>query len=427
MFTLLAALLLLLPSPSSTSLEWQRLENPDALCNDFSRAGYFLETFEESSKWIVFLESGGLCHSPSTCNRRFFAETKRKEGNITETWKRERARGSHPSGYINPYVTSLETFNSALFMGKLEANGTDLLDRDCTLNPFCDYNMVLVPYCSSDLWLANNTGSDSSDTTQEQFLEQFDPAREELQFAFRGRVIFQSVIQELIDDLNLLNGSDLILAGSSAGGVGAVNHAKWVRNRLSPNTNLSIIADSSWFVNFKDVIYIGFDGSLRSGRRAQSQVRNNSLLSLISDIPQCMDISYGYPCCLSLTCMLREEKYFPMAEVPTIVLSSLYDVFLLAYTINRTLPIGTKERESDVPNIGIQFLITVSEYGGVMNNTLRTTSSLVPNHRVSYIATHCFQHIYLATSTLWNPGSVFGNESMEELSRSLGNFNTTFE
>ena len=146
----------------------------------------------------------------------------------------------------------------------------------------------------------------------------------------------------------------------------------------------------------------------------------------ISDIPQCSYISRGSPCCLSLSCMLQEEKYFPSEEVPTIVLTSLYDVFLLAYTINQTLPIGERMGRSS-PSLGLQFLITVSEYGGVMNSTLRTTTSLAPNNSISYIATHCYQHIYLATSTLWNQDNLFENESMTELSESLGTLKANFK
>ena len=411
-----------LPIPSLCSLVWQRLENPEAVCNDFSRAGYFLDKFDEgSTSWIVFLESGGLCHSPETCNERFFNSTRRRSenSNLTKLWNE--AQNENLTDYINPYVTSLETFAASL-----EVNGTDIFDRDCSTNPFCKYNMVLVPYCSSDVWLGNDTrslGIDvNSQSPQKQFLEKYNPVGDSLQFTFRGGVIFRSVITELVDKEDLLNSSDVILGGSSAGGIGAVNHAQWLRDLLHPSTELSIIADSSWFVNFKDIIYIAFNRSLNSGRTLKS----NTLLNLISDIPQCSDISRGSPCCLSLSCMLQEEKYFPVKEVPTIVLTSLYDVFLLAYTINQTLPIGERRgnRNSSSPSLALQFLITVSEYGGVMNSSLQSTASLAPNNSVSYVATHCYQHIYLVTSTLWN--GILQNESITEMSESLGTLEANF-
>ena len=446
----IAALPLLLSvSPSLAALQWHRLNNSEALCNDFSRAGYFLERNDTSSEWIIFLESGGLCFSPDTCNERFFASRVRRNQqyasggtsssifsnfNTSVAWAR--LGQGNVSSYINPYVTSVETFSDKpYFNDGLAVNGTDLFDRDCSLNPFCNFNMVLVPYCSSDVWLGNDTRSlhpfdmdNMNDSLQDQFLRQFfRPDSNMLQFTFRGRVIFHSVIEELAGSLS--NATDVILAGSSAGGVGAVNNAQWLRQQLPSNTNLSIISDSSWFVNFKDVIYQGFNGSLnnvdRSGRQNASNV--NTLLDLISDIPQCLDTSHGPPCCLSLSCMLQEEQYFPKGEVPTIALTSLYDVFLLAYTINRTVPIGAVTREGGNPSLGLDFLTTTAEYGGVMNSTLRSTSSLVPNHGLSYIATHCLQHIYLVTSSLWGEnGSLLGSESETEIERSVGQFQASF-
>ena len=53
-------------------MEWQEAENSNALCNDFSRAGFFIRRNATSDKWIVFLEGGTLCFSNGTCNRRFF-------------------------------------------------------------------------------------------------------------------------------------------------------------------------------------------------------------------------------------------------------------------------------------------------------------------------------------------------------------------
>lgn len=436
-------------SPSLAALQWHRLKNAEALCNDFSRAGYFVDRNDASSEWIIFLESGGLCYSPDTCNQRFFNSSVRRNRqystggkqsgvfpnfNTTAAWRH--VNSSNASSYINPYMTSVETFsNESYFSNGLEVEGTDLFDRNCSVNPFCNFSMVLVPYCSSDVWLGNDTRSmykfNADDSLQDQFLHKFfSPDRNTLQFTFRGRVIFQSVIQELVG--NLSNATDVILAGSSAGGIGAVNNARWLKEQLPSSTNLSIISDSSWFVNFKDIIYQGFNGSLNNGGKRGSQENASSLLDLISDIPQCLDTSRGPPCCLSLFCMLQEERYFPKGEIPTIALSSLYDVFLLAYAINSTLPIGavTKNQEKGTqskPSIGLQFLTTTAEYGGVMNSTLRSTSSFIPNRGLSYIATHCFQHIYLVTSTLWNESGLLGSESNIELERNLGMLRTSFE
>ena len=51
---------------------WVPASNSTALCNDFTRAGFFIRRDKTSNNWIVFLEGGGLCYNIDTCNRRFF-------------------------------------------------------------------------------------------------------------------------------------------------------------------------------------------------------------------------------------------------------------------------------------------------------------------------------------------------------------------
>ena len=109
---------------------------------------------------------------------------------------------------------------------------------------------MIIPYCSSDVWL----GEDSSGSSCNCFdfnCFNFVPNSPNLQFTFRGKTIFQSVIRQLISDHGLGNATEIVLAGSSAGGVGVVNHAQWVTEQVNVDTRLLVIMDSSWFVNFQ--------------------------------------------------------------------------------------------------------------------------------------------------------------------------------
>ena len=54
-------------------MSWISVNDPTALCNDFTRAGFFIRRNVSSNNWVVFLESGGLCYNTESCNRRFFA------------------------------------------------------------------------------------------------------------------------------------------------------------------------------------------------------------------------------------------------------------------------------------------------------------------------------------------------------------------
>ena len=56
----------------SSKMAWVPASNATALCNDYTRAGFFIRQNQSSRDWVVFLESGGLCYDTESCNRRFF-------------------------------------------------------------------------------------------------------------------------------------------------------------------------------------------------------------------------------------------------------------------------------------------------------------------------------------------------------------------
>ena len=58
----------------SSKMAWVSASNATALCNDYTRAGFFLRQNHSSRDWVVFLESGGLCYNTESCNRRFFTQ-----------------------------------------------------------------------------------------------------------------------------------------------------------------------------------------------------------------------------------------------------------------------------------------------------------------------------------------------------------------
>lgn len=52
-------------------LKRQMLKNTSVTCNDGTTAGYYLRRSPGSKKWIIFLEGGGLCFSPLSCQQRW--------------------------------------------------------------------------------------------------------------------------------------------------------------------------------------------------------------------------------------------------------------------------------------------------------------------------------------------------------------------
>ena len=429
---------------TEAALTWTTVRDKAALCNDFSRPGYFIEKTNSSSKWLVFLESGGLCYSPETCNRRFLNSKVRKEFatsqetlldnfypqfNLTVAWTATKNRNL--SVRLNPYMTSMSTFIKDNEVLK-NIVGRDIVDSKKENNPsFYDYNHVIIPYCSSDMWLGNDTREvpniNESGNPQSDFLDKvYKPESPTLQFTFRGSVIFRSIINELMVN-GLSDATDLILAGSSAGGLGVVNNAKWVYEKLNNITDISIIADSSWFVNFRNNIYRRFNGTVKDEDDTMNIPTNikstKDLLTIISTSPQCSDTTQGSPCCLSIYCVLSSPDYFPRGEIPIITLFSLYDVYLLADSIANSVIPGQYQGDSIQPSLGLEFLFIVAEYGGVMNSSI-AISKTVP--LLSFIVTECLQHIYFATSSLFDSDGILSGISNEEITQDIGNLRGSF-
>ena len=55
----------------SNTLRKRYMSNREAVCNDNSRATFFIGPVQSSNKWVVFFESGGFCSSFDGCNKRY--------------------------------------------------------------------------------------------------------------------------------------------------------------------------------------------------------------------------------------------------------------------------------------------------------------------------------------------------------------------
>lgn len=443
-----------LPPASWAQMRWVNISNPRALCNDFTRAGFFQESYPRSTKWIVVLESGGLCFSSETCNKRFFhpsiqskylkQETKvsvtgnsdpDKEFDAVEAWRS--SQGKDLASVISPLMSSIHRYRNdqTLFPKGLVVNGRDLLDRDCKENPlFCHHNHVVLPYCSSDLWLGNDTRDLGPENEENFFAHQYEPDTSELQFVFRGAEIFRSAIIDLLN-FGLDEATELVLLGSSAGGIGVINHVRWLQGLFrgsAMKVDISIIIDSAWFINFNGDIAKEFRGffhidsedsevsfsiqggvnsTMSSGNSEQATESKAEFFDIISWQDACSDLRDGVPCCILAHCLLSSDEYYP-SDVPLFSINSLYDMFLLSASLRDLVAVASQE-QSLQPGYALEFLRIVAEYGGQMNSSVIAIGKEL--RLASFYITGCFQHIYLATSTLWGePGmSLFGNGLVE--------------
>ena len=326
----------------SNTMYKKTLSNMDALCNDGSRAVYYLAV-QKPSKWILFLESGTYCLTKAQCLSRF--------GN----------------DYTNVLMTSKHMPDTI--------RGRDLLSTARNENKlFYDNSRVLIPYCSSDAWLGTQTKASS--------LERNSTVD---QFVFSGKIIFQSVIFELLKQ-GLSQASQVVLVGSSAGAVGAFNQVQWLQDLLSSrnlHVSISVIIDGGWFINFQESI--------------TSKVEEEFYITGKPLSRACADSTYGYPCCLSASCMLT-RGYYP-SNVPTIFVFSMYDIYIIGDVVTRL-----SKRVAVAENGATDLLTTIDSYGGAMNQSLFAVKPSSSN--LSYFVPACFQHTFFSMSSLRDQGGA---------------------
>ena len=380
-FSFLIILLITFSTYSSGKLLWSRFEDSKALCNDYTHAGYFISSTVNHSlavaenRWVIFVESGGVCSTPDDCNYRY---------------RNFRAKRTVDNNMVSSLMSSIESFFPPGMLSE-GIDGFDILSIDPNLNPsFHNYIHVLVPYCTSDLWFGigddiNSSKFNFSNTKTESF-----------QFTFRGSIILQSLFTELTQKFKLNEASNVLFSGSSAGGVALYTHAKTLRSFLSPSVELSILGDSSWFINFQESFEL---------------IKNSVLYYNLPAFPSCQLFRHGVPCCLSAPCMLTNPSFYPL-EMKTLIVFSLYDIYLLNQTLG----------DINQDNLLIfTILRIITEFGGAMNHSLQLVESFHPNF--SFIASSCLQHVFLATSSLWvdGPFGLFAENIAEQYVNSYFN------
>jgi len=314
----------------------------------------------------------------------------------------EQMKEENYSSFVNPLMTSMTCLDRNYFnitsSDNIAVEGKDFLSPKLAENEdFYSYNHVLIPYCSSDLWLASevlpNAPAESNCST-EGWGYSADNSR--LQFAFRGKIIFQSIFDQLKQDHGLNSTSFVVMAGSSAGGIGVLNLAQWVR-QTTPTIRLRLIVDSAWFINFQGNIARIFDESTTNGFEQPSssfsaeQDNNGRLIQILYDHPACSDLTFGFPCCVSAQCMLTQKNettgklaYFPDEQGSNDVLmffvSSIYDAFLLAPSVAGSEDLDSASEMNQTQAL-LNFLTDVGEYGGEMNRSFARTYHLVREGR----------------------------------------------
>lgn len=110
--------------------------------------------------------------------------------------------------------------------------------------------------------------------------------------------------------------------------------------------SILVIIDGGWFLNFWESIILKVV--------KEFYIIGKLLLSV------CVDIIYGYLCCLLVLCMFKWGYY--LLNVLMLFVFSMYDIYIIGDIVVCLL-----KRVFVVDNGVIDLLILIELYGGVMN------------------------------------------------------------
>lgn len=185
---------------------------PDAVCNDGTPAyiAFRPGVGGGARRWQIYLQGGGSCYRGEACAERY-----------TD------ARRLMSSAAVNDG----DPVPSDRFSG--------ILSSDPGINPdFYDANLVYVAYCSSDQWGGTQPATpgvtDLNDVRR---------------WHFRGRAIVDALLAEL-PGLGLGGGDEVLVVGTSAGGLGVTSVLDDLQAALPAEVRLLALIDGSYFLEY---------------------------------------------------------------------------------------------------------------------------------------------------------------------------------
>ncbi|MEM6785458.1 MAG: pectin acetylesterase-family hydrolase [Bacteroidota bacterium] len=180
------------PTAYARSSEWTWLDAPRSMCRDGSSSGVGVRAVPGSTKLLFLMQGGGACLDPGSCE-------------------------TNPSKFDETDFNSLFAFigNAGVF------------DRSRADNPFADWNMVFIPYCTGDVHSGSNPNG-------------FVPGVEGVQ-RFVGYDNLQTYLGRLGERLD--RADQIVLSGVSAGGFGTVGTYELFAEAFAPRP-VDVLNDS---------------------------------------------------------------------------------------------------------------------------------------------------------------------------------------
>eukprot|EP00052_Salpingoeca_macrocollata_P000982 m.23224 g.23224 ORF g.23224 m.23224 type:complete len:384 (-) comp11011_c0_seq1:49-1200(-) len=230
---LVVALLLGLPAsavlPNPAQGFWlTQTEESGARCLDGTPGMYYLRPSTggvNSTKWVIHIQGGAWCESLEDC-------VSRSKSRLGSSLRKFQPCADPREGQpCHADLDHIEGCNNTRWCGSLMVNDPDI-------NPLAyDWNAVLFMYCDGGSW----TGD--TETTYQG-----------TQLHFRGRRLFDGVVQSLLKNHAMDQATMIILGGDSAGGMATYIHADHF-SEMVPHAQVLAIPDSGFFLDVPNSHY----------------------------------------------------------------------------------------------------------------------------------------------------------------------------
>jgi hypothetical protein len=179
--------------------QWTWVPFDDAFCGNGAATGIGINPSSTGTRVLIYLEGGGACWDAETCYTLM------------------------TSAYFTTGYTQADFTVESTDVTYLALPG-GFFDRTAAANPFKDYSYVYVPYCTGDTFAGNNVTTLGTSTAH-----------------FVGHANVTAFLDRLVPTFA---GADrVILAGSSAGGYGAL-HNWWQTQQAFGSVRVDLLDDS---------------------------------------------------------------------------------------------------------------------------------------------------------------------------------------
>jgi hypothetical protein len=197
-----------------------------ALCNDLSEPPYFFKEGREGSenKYVIYMPGGAGCWDTTTCDSRY-----------------------------DTRASDMYATNETSIRGRGITNSDDQVG----LNPFKDWNMAWIQYCTSDGYVGRVDTDDPDNPTA----GSESAASVGLNgWHFAGDSVTQAFFDTLLTNHNMREATEIIVTASSAGAEGLFQHMTRIGDLLAehaPNAKVKFGYDNGWHVSGVDDTWEG--------------------------------------------------------------------------------------------------------------------------------------------------------------------------